>query len=113
MSVDFPRAWQIARAVPPAEHPHPKCSFRQTGGGLLCDCEVLTEHPEYVEADVLHAGEADAVEWAAADPSDPARRVRTEYEARAAARRRPNARLFRRAVTYGAWEPVPEAGGES
>lgn len=44
--VDFPRAWEIARSVPPQEHPHPKCSFRQTGGALLCDCSVLMEHPE-------------------------------------------------------------------
>lgn len=44
--VDFPRAWQIARSVPPSQHPHPKCSFRQTDGALLCDCSVLMKHPE-------------------------------------------------------------------
>lgn len=44
--VDFPRAWEIARSVPPAKHPNPKCSFRQTDGALLCDCSVLFKHPE-------------------------------------------------------------------
>lgn len=49
MTVDFLRAWEIARAVPPDQHPHPKCSFRQTSGALLCDCEVLYGHPEVME----------------------------------------------------------------
>lgn len=44
--VDFPRAWEISRSVPPDKHPHPKCSFRQTAGALLCDCSVLYKHPE-------------------------------------------------------------------
>lgn len=52
MSVDFPRAWEIARATPMEQH-DPKCSYRQLGGGgLLCDCAVLTQHPEYLD-DVL------------------------------------------------------------
>lgn len=46
MSVDYPRAWEVARATKPEKH-HPKCSFRVTNGGFLCDCAVLTEHPEY------------------------------------------------------------------
>lgn len=49
--VDFPRAWQIARSVPPQQHPHPKCSFRQTDGALLCDCDVLYKHPEVTGED--------------------------------------------------------------
>lgn len=52
MSVDFPRAWQIARAAPWVAH-DPRCSFRDTHGCFLCDCQVLTEHPEYQD-DVLH-----------------------------------------------------------
>ena len=44
--MDYPRAWQIAREAPMDRH-HPKCSFRQTAGGLLCDCDVITKHPEY------------------------------------------------------------------
>jgi hypothetical protein len=28
---------------------HAKCSFSQTDGGLLCDCEVITKHPEYLD----------------------------------------------------------------
>lgn len=51
MSVDYPRAWEIARASALEEH-SPECSYRQTGGGILCDCRVLTEHPEYSD-DVL------------------------------------------------------------
>lgn len=50
-NIDFPRAWEIARSVPPQEHPHPKCSFRQTDGALLCDCDVLFKHPEYTGGD--------------------------------------------------------------
>lgn len=46
MSVDFPRAWQIARSQPTNLH-HEKCSYRQMRGGLLCDCEILTSHAEY------------------------------------------------------------------
>jgi hypothetical protein len=46
--MDFPRAWEIARLVPKKDH-HPKCSFRVTDGGLLCDCEVITRHSEYEE----------------------------------------------------------------
>lgn len=46
MSVDYPRAWEIARATG-FEHHHPKCSYRKSEGAFLCDCEVLTEHPEF------------------------------------------------------------------
>lgn len=49
MSVDIPRAWEIARGVAPQRHPDPKCSFRQTAGALLCDCAVLMKHPEYLD----------------------------------------------------------------
>jgi hypothetical protein len=51
MSVDFPRAWQIARAARLAKHEF-ECSYLQSSGGLLCDCKVLTRHPEYLD-DVL------------------------------------------------------------
>jgi hypothetical protein len=46
MAIDYPRAWQIANAVTMRQH-HPRCSFRRSGGGLLCDCNVLKHHPEY------------------------------------------------------------------
>jgi hypothetical protein len=36
--IDFPTAWWLARRV---EHPNPKCSYAQTGGGLLCDCGAI------------------------------------------------------------------------
>jgi len=52
MSVDFPRAWQIAHEAPMDKHV-PLCSFRQTNGGVLCDCDVLYNHPE-VKDDVMH-----------------------------------------------------------
>lgn len=45
MSIDFPRAWEIARSVDPAYH-HNKCSFNVTQGGVLCDCDVVNKHPE-------------------------------------------------------------------
>jgi hypothetical protein len=47
MSVDFPRAWQIAGEVDKGAH-HPKCSYAY---GLLCDCDVLTKNPEYLSKD--------------------------------------------------------------
>lgn len=52
MSMDYPRAWQLARSVALVEHEE-MCSFRQTTGGVLCDCRVITEHTEYKD-DVLH-----------------------------------------------------------
>jgi len=51
MSVDYPRAWEIARAAAMEKH-HPLCSFRSTEGGVLCDCDVIYDHPEYKD-DVL------------------------------------------------------------
>ena len=42
--MDFPRAWEIARATPVTDH-HVDCSYYQAG--MLCDCKVLTDHPEY------------------------------------------------------------------
>jgi hypothetical protein len=50
MSVDFPRAWQIAKETSREDH-NPKCSYAQTKGALLCDCGVLTKHPEYLSDD--------------------------------------------------------------
>lgn len=50
MSVDYPRAWQIARA---SDEHVPACSFRVTGGALLCDCDVLWDHPEFLD-DAMH-----------------------------------------------------------
>lgn len=55
MSVDFPRAWEIARATKRNKH-HPECSYRTQRGGYLCDCEVLTEHPEYKDNVLQGAG---------------------------------------------------------
>lgn len=43
--MDFPRAWEIARATPVEEH-NPRCSYVQTDGAVLCDCDVLNLHPE-------------------------------------------------------------------
>jgi hypothetical protein len=49
--MNFPRAWEIARAAPAGEH-DPRCSYAQTSGALLCDCHVVYKHPEYLD-DVL------------------------------------------------------------
>lgn len=50
MSVDIPRAWQIARSQPINLHEE-KCSHRQMGERFLCDCEILTSHPEYQDGE--------------------------------------------------------------
>ena len=71
--MDFPRAWEIARAAPLDKH-HERCSFRQTGGALLCDCEVLTKHPEYDPRE----GRADDQPW---PPDHPATTFNTSLEA--------------------------------
>ena len=53
MCVDFPRGWQIARAVEPEYH-HNECSFNVTRGGCLCDCDVLLKHAEYLDNTKLY-----------------------------------------------------------
>ena len=53
MSMDFPRGWEIARAVPFDQH-DAQCSYRTEWGALLCDCPVLTSHPEYAD-EVVHS----------------------------------------------------------
>lgn len=50
--MDFPRAWQIANASQDAEH-DPHCSFIVGERGLLCDCHVITQHPEYQQNTTL------------------------------------------------------------
>jgi hypothetical protein len=57
MSVDYPRAWEIAWDSLFVEH-NPACSFRESKGSVLCDCEVLTEHPEYTDNVLQTAGGA-------------------------------------------------------
>jgi len=52
MSMDYPRAWQVARATLPGSHDQ-RCSYRQTTGGILCDCHIITKHAEYLD-DELH-----------------------------------------------------------
>lgn len=54
--IDYPRAWEIARSAPMSEHDL-RCSYRQCDGGMLCDCPVLTAHPEYVGAEVPDVGQ--------------------------------------------------------
>jgi hypothetical protein len=36
--IDYPTAWELVNT--PLEH-HPRCSFEQTNGALLCDCDAL------------------------------------------------------------------------
>lgn len=52
MSVDFPRAWEIANAY--SDLHHPACSYATAGGALLCDCAVLFEHREHLDREVLY-----------------------------------------------------------
>lgn len=42
------------------EQHDPRCSFRQEKGGILCDCAVLTEHPEYADG-VLHTTDGEVL----------------------------------------------------
>lgn len=42
LTLDYPTAWMIARSVPMKEH-HERCSFAQTDGGCLCDCDVINK----------------------------------------------------------------------
>lgn len=47
--MDFPQAWAYVRerAVERGTDEHdPLCSFRQTDGALLCDCDVLWDEYE-------------------------------------------------------------------
>ena len=53
MGVDFPRAWEIARATPAEQH-DPKCSYAQTNRALLCDCDVVYKHAEYLSEDAFY-----------------------------------------------------------
>lgn len=48
MSIDFPRAWEIAATVAPEYH-HNECSYNVSRGGVLCDCDVIHRHPEYTD----------------------------------------------------------------
>lgn len=59
--MDFPTAWGIARATPPEYH-HNACSFNVTDGGMLCDCDVLLKHPQYV-ADLSSAEANSQAGW--------------------------------------------------
>ena len=52
MACDLSRAWEIAKATRVGDH-HPGCAYERTIGVLLCDCPVLTSHPEYT-APVLY-----------------------------------------------------------
>lgn len=48
MAIDFPRAWELARAALGHIH-HPRCSYRQSSGALLCDlaCPAIADTPEF------------------------------------------------------------------
>lgn len=48
MSIDFSRAWEIAASVE-REYHHNECSFNVSRGGVLCDCDVIHKHPEYMD----------------------------------------------------------------
>lgn len=37
LQTDFPTAWAVMRKTDPQQH-HERCSYRQTNGGVLCDC---------------------------------------------------------------------------
>jgi len=39
--LDFPTAWAILRTTV-LDHHHEDCSYRTTGGALMCDCAAMT-----------------------------------------------------------------------
>ena len=45
--MDYPTAWEISRSVDPEDHDE-RCSTALTDGMILCDCAVLTKHPQYL-----------------------------------------------------------------
>ena len=45
-TIDVAGAWEIIHGTKPDFH-HFRCLYRREG--LICDCEVLTEHPAYLE----------------------------------------------------------------
>ena len=49
MTVDYSRAFEITKSVPKEKH-NPECSWRVTGY-LLCDCDVLCKHPDYLDTE--------------------------------------------------------------
>lgn len=51
MSVDFPRAWEITKAVQKEYH-HNRCSFNTHG--MLCDCDVLMKHKETLDEETFY-----------------------------------------------------------
>ena len=53
MSLDFPRAWQIAGQTDSAYH-HNDCSYNKTSGALLCDCNIINKHPEMLDKSILY-----------------------------------------------------------
>jgi hypothetical protein len=53
--VDWIKTFEIAQDTPVKDH-HKKCSYRQTNGSRICDCEVLTNHPEYKDDMLQGAG---------------------------------------------------------
>lgn len=57
MALDYPRAWELARAAAPEAHDL-DCSFTQTSGALLCDlsCPVIADSPEFLCAAMHGAG---------------------------------------------------------
>lgn len=43
--MDYPEAWAFARGSLMSDH-DPRCSYRQTRGGILCDCHVIDDEYE-------------------------------------------------------------------
>lgn len=68
MTMDFPTAWAIVNDTSPADH-DPRCSFAQTSGAVLCDCHVLTSHPQYIADYGSRAASEEVVAMADTPPS--------------------------------------------
>lgn len=53
MSVDYKRAWEIAKATAPEFHAE-DCPYRTMQGAIICNCHVLNEHPEQKDAENIY-----------------------------------------------------------
>lgn len=58
--IDFPRAWQIARMIPPTAHDE-NCSFRQASGGFLCDCDIIYRNAEFLDKRNMYGEDGEVV----------------------------------------------------
>jgi hypothetical protein len=50
--MDYPTAWKFVKTTKMGDH-HPKCSYRQMDGGLLCDCDIIKDENRRIASKVV------------------------------------------------------------